>query len=63
MDQISEAFEALRTGFPIALFAIVPVLLIVISPIGVDASHDFKVYRMQQYDLQGNTHGQEIFLL
>lgn len=57
MEQVSEAIEAFRSGFPMAVFAIVPVLLIVVSPMAAEASHDFKVYRMQQYDMQGNTHG------
>ena len=58
MEQISEALETVRTAFPFALFTFVPVLLFIVSPIAVDAAHDFKVYRMQQYDIQGNSHGE-----
>ena len=62
MDHISEALEALRSGFPFAMFTFVPVLLIIVSPIAVDAAHDFKVYRMQQYDIQGSAHGKQFRL-
>ena len=57
MEQLSEALEAVRAGVPFALFTFVPVLLLIVSPIAVDAAHDFKVYRMQQYDIQGSSHG------
>ena len=61
MDHISEALEACRAGFPFAMFTVVPVLLLIVSPIAVDAAHDFKVYRMQQYDIMGNTFGKLFF--
>nr|CAB3264233.1 nicalin-1-like [Phallusia mammillata] len=55
---IEEAIEAFRTSFPLGFVAVFPVILLVVSPITmVDAAHEFSVYRMQQYDLQGNSHG------
>lgn len=58
MEEASQALEAIRSSFPIGLLAVVPLLLIVVSPIAVvDAAHEFTVYRMQQYDLMSKTYG------
>jgi len=56
---IEEAFEAIRTSFPLGFLVMFPVILIAVSPVAVvDAAHEFTVYRMQQYDLQGTSYGE-----
>lgn len=63
IDQISEALDACRSGFPVVLIAMVPVIMIVVSPIKVaDAAQDFSVFRMQQYDLQGISYGMYLLM-
>ena len=54
LDGAGEVAEMFRNSFPLSFLFFVP-LLILISP--VSPAHDFAVYRMQQYDLQGSAHG------
>uniref|UniRef100_A0A1E1X949 Nicalin n=1 Tax=Amblyomma aureolatum TaxID=187763 RepID=A0A1E1X949_9ACAR len=57
LDGAEGVFEFLRGNLPFYVIVFVP-LLIVISPVTpVLGSHEFTVYRMQHYDLQGSVHG------
>lgn len=57
IDGAEGFLEFLRGNFPIYVIVFVP-LLIAISPVTpVLGAHEFTVYRMQQYDLQGTPHG------
>jgi len=57
LDEAGEVVEMFRSSFPLSFLFFVP-LLILISPYNTaSAAHDFAVYRMQQYDLQGVSHG------
>jgi len=57
LDEVGEVVEMFRGSFPLSFLFFIP-LLIMISPITpAAAAHDFAVYRMQQYDLQGASHG------
>ncbi|XP_075536169.1 BOS complex subunit ncln [Dermacentor variabilis] len=57
LDGAEGVFEFLRGNLPFYVIVFVP-LLIVISPVTpVLGSHEFTVYRMQHYDLQGTVHG------
>lgn len=57
LDGAEGLFEFLRGSLPFYLIVFVPIF-IVISPVTtVLASHEFTVYRMQHYDLQGSVHG------
>lgn len=57
LDGAEGLFEFLRGNLPFYLIVFVPIF-IVISPVTtVLASHEFTVYRMQHYDLQGSVHG------
>ena len=52
-----EMVEMFRNSFPLSFLFFVPILIL-ISPVSpASAAHDFAVYRMQQYDLQGAPHG------
>lgn len=46
----------LRSSVPYYLVVALP-LLILMSPVPVDAAAEFTVYRLQQYDLHGSPHG------
>lgn len=48
--------EVLRSSVPYYLVVALP-LLILLSPVPVDAAAEFTVYRLQQYDLHGTPHG------
>ena len=54
LDGAGEVVEMFRNSFPLSFLFFVPILIL-ISP--VSPAHDFAVYRMQQYDLQGSAHG------
>ncbi|KAH8039659.1 hypothetical protein HPB51_008252 [Rhipicephalus microplus] len=57
LDGAEGVFEFLRGNLPFYVIVFVP-LLIAISPVApVLGSHEFTVYRMQHYDLQGTVHG------
>ncbi|XP_045595457.2 BOS complex subunit NCLN isoform X1 [Procambarus clarkii] len=51
-----ELVEVLRSSVPYYLVVALP-LLILLSPVPVDAAAEFTVYRLQQYDLHGSPHG------
>ena len=53
-SEFSEIFEFFRNSCPLGLIVIVPIIIIV-SP--MNASQEFKVYRMHQFDLQGSSYG------
>ena len=56
-DNLGDMVDIARGAFPISYILVVP-LLILIAPISpVNATHDFSVYRMHQYDLQGTSYG------
>lgn len=56
-DDANEVFEFLRGGLPYYVIVFLPILIIM-SPVNpVNGAHEFAVYRMQQFDLQGNTRG------
>ncbi|KAG0728028.1 Nicalin [Chionoecetes opilio] len=48
--------EVLRSSVPYCLVVALP-LLILLSPVPVDAAAEFTVFRLQQYDLHGSAHG------
>jgi hypothetical protein len=55
--EADEIVELFRGYIPYYLLIALPIFII-ISPVNpVGASHEFPVYRMQQYDLHGVTHG------
>ncbi|XP_045114699.1 nicalin-like [Portunus trituberculatus] len=51
-----ELVEVLRSSVPYCLVVALPLLLL-LSPVPVDAAAEFTVYRLQQYDLHGSAHG------
>ena len=52
--------EMFRNSFPLSLLFFLPICIL-ISPIGpASAAHEFAVYRMQQYDLQGTPYGNKL---
>ena len=53
-DEAGEVVEMFRSSFPLSVLFFVPIFII-ISPVG--GAHEFAVYRMQQYDLQGASYG------
>jgi hypothetical protein len=55
--EADEIVELFRGYIPYYLLIALPIFII-ISPVNpVGASHEFPVYRMQQYDLHGVAHG------
>ena len=56
-DEAGEVYEMFRNSFPLSFLFFVPIFIIIspVSPVG--AAHDFAVYRMQHYDLQGSSYG------
>ncbi|XP_072516922.1 BOS complex subunit ncln isoform X5 [Salminus brasiliensis] len=59
-EEASEVFDNMfKSSFPLTLSFIVflPAVLILVSPLPAEAAHEFTVYRMQQYDLQGQNYG------
>jgi hypothetical protein len=60
--EADEIVELFRGYVPYYLLIALPIFII-ISPINpVGASHEFPVYRMQQYDLHGVAHGKSEYL-
>uniref|UniRef100_A0A8C5FBF1 Nicalin n=1 Tax=Gadus morhua TaxID=8049 RepID=A0A8C5FBF1_GADMO len=57
-EEASEVFDNMfKTSFPLTFIVFIPAVLILVSPLPADAAHEFTVYRMQQYDLQGQPYG------
>ncbi|MBN3317118.1 NCLN protein, partial [Atractosteus spatula] len=57
-EEASEVFEnMLKSSFPLTFIVFLPAVLILVSPLPAEAAHEFTVYRMQQYDLQGQPYG------
>ncbi|XP_043909678.1 nicalin [Protopterus annectens] len=57
-EEASEVFEnMLKSSFPLTIIVFLPAVLILVSPLPAEAAHEFTVYRMQQYDLQGQPYG------
>lgn len=46
-----------KSSFPLTFIVFIPAVLILVSPLPAEAAHEFTVYRMQQYDLQGQAYG------
>uniref|UniRef100_A0A8C7R7R6 BOS complex subunit NCLN n=1 Tax=Oncorhynchus mykiss TaxID=8022 RepID=A0A8C7R7R6_ONCMY len=46
-----------KSSFPLTFIVFIPAVLILVSPLPTEAAHEFTVYRMQQYDLQGQPYG------
>lgn len=46
-----------KSSFPLTFIVFLPAVLILVSPLPAEAAHEFTVYRMQQYDLQGQPYG------
>lgn len=54
---LEEAEEIFKGYLPYYVLIFLPIFII-ISPVNpVAASHEFPVYRMQHFDLQGSAHG------
>ncbi|XP_076880118.1 BOS complex subunit ncln isoform X3 [Brachyhypopomus gauderio] len=57
-EEASEVFENMfKSSFPLTFIVFLPAVLILVSPLPAEAAHEFTVYRMQQYDLQGQNYG------
>ncbi|NP_996940.1 BOS complex subunit ncln precursor [Danio rerio] len=53
-EEAGEVLEnMLKVSFPLSLV----LFLVLVCPLRAEAAHEFSVYRMQQYDLQGQTYG------
>ncbi|XP_065100426.1 BOS complex subunit ncln isoform X1 [Paramisgurnus dabryanus] len=53
-EEASEVLEnMLKCSFPLSLL----LFLVLMCPLRAEAAHEFSVYRMQQYDLQGQNYG------
>lgn len=61
-EEASEVFENMfKSSFPLTFIVFLPAVLILVSPLPAEAAHEFTVYRMQQYDLQGQPYGMLTF--
>ncbi|XP_064791028.1 BOS complex subunit ncln-like isoform X5 [Oncorhynchus masou masou] len=57
-EEASEVFDNMfKSSFPLTFIVFIPAVLILVSPLPAEAAHEFTVYRMQQYDLQGQPYG------
>ncbi|KAM6962851.1 BOS complex subunit ncln [Aplochiton taeniatus] len=57
-EEASEVFDNMfKTSFPLTFIVFIPAVLILVAPLPAEAAHEFTVYRMQQYDLQGQPYG------
>ena len=57
LDSSMDILEALKSSLPVTFIVILPFLM-VISP--VNGAQNFPVYRVNQFDLAGNTYGKLI---
>ncbi|MGH0156646.1 UNVERIFIED_CONTAM: hypothetical protein FKN15_032298 [Acipenser sinensis] len=56
-EEASEVFENMfKASFPLTFIVLLPAVLFLVSPLPAEAAHEFTVYRMQQYDLQGQAY-------
>lgn len=59
-EEASEVFDNMfKSSFPLTFIVFIPAVLILVSPLPAEAAHEFTVYRMQQYDLQGQPYGKK----
>lgn len=59
-EEASEVFDNMfKSSFPLTFIVFIPAVLILVSPLPAEAAHEFTVYRMQQYDLQGQPYGKQ----
>lgn len=62
-EEASEVFDNMfKSSFPLTFIVFIPAVLILVSPLPAEAAHEFTVYRMQQYDLQGQPYGETAVL-
>ena len=62
LDEAGEVVEMFRSSFPYSFLFFVPILIL-LGPVAVSpaaAAHEFDVFRMQHYDLQGSSYGKPI---
>lgn len=60
-EEASEVFDNMfKSSFPLTFIVFIPAVLILVSPLPAEAAHEFTVYRMQQYDLQGQPYGKDV---
>ena len=60
MDSLNEISDFFRSGLPFSMFYFIGLLLVITST-GVEATQEFQVYRMQQYDMPvGNPFGSRL---
>lgn len=58
LEEAGEVFDnMLKASLPLTLIVFLPAVLLLVSPLQAEAAHEFTVYRMQQYDLQGQSYG------
>ncbi|KAM8960471.1 BOS complex subunit NCLN [Pelodytes ibericus] len=58
LEEAGEVFDnMLKASLPLTLIVFLPAVLLLVSPLQAEAAHEFTVYRMQQYDLQGQSFG------
>lgn len=56
-SEAGEIVEMFRSSFPLSFLFFVPILILISPVCPVYAAHEFNVYRMQQFDLQGSSYG------
>ncbi|XP_063770514.1 BOS complex subunit NCLN isoform X1 [Pseudophryne corroboree] len=58
LEEAGEVFDnMLKASLPLTFIVFIPAVLLLVSPLQAEAAHEFTVYRMQQYDLQGQSYG------
>ncbi|KAM4810409.1 BOS complex subunit NCLN [Rhinophrynus dorsalis] len=58
LEEAGEVFDnMLKASLPLTFIVFLPAVLLLVSPLQAEAAHEFTVYRMQQYDLQGQSYG------
>ncbi|OCU00861.1 nicalin L homeolog isoform X1 [Xenopus laevis] len=58
LEEAGEVFDnMLKASFPLTIIVFIPAVLLLVSPLQAEAAHEFTVYRMQHYDLQGQSYG------